>query len=165
MLDATAGTVLFLQGFPEFAKDRRQVPTAKDVGVIQRPRPVTLADRPEPKSEDHAGLVFITKYGQPWSRDDDRAAITKEFAKLLKQLGINGRKGLGFYTLRHTFRTAADEAKDQPAADFIMGHEVAHMSSVYRETISDARLKAVTDHVRSWLFPPATNNAGSGGEG
>jgi hypothetical protein len=26
------------------------------------------------------------------------------------------------------------------------------MSSVYRETISDARLKAVTDHVRAWLF-------------
>jgi hypothetical protein len=27
------------------------------------------------------------------------------------------------------------------------------MSAVYRETISDARLKAVTDHVRGWLFP------------
>ena len=65
----------------------------------------------------------------------------------LKRLGINGRKGLGFYTLRHTFRTVADEAKDQPAADFIMGHEVAHMSSVYREGIGDERLKAVTDYV------------------
>ena len=60
----------------------------------------------------------------------------------------------GFYTLRHTFRTVADEAKDQPAADYIMGHEVPHMSSVYRETISDERLRAVTDHVRAWLFPP-----------
>jgi integrase len=58
-----------------------------------------------------------------------------------------------FYTLRHTFRTVADEAKDQPAVDFIMGHEVPHMSSVYRETISDVRLKAVADHVRAWLFP------------
>ena len=47
----------------------------------------------------------------------------------------------------------ADEAKDQPAADFIMGHEVPHMCSVYRETISDERLKAVADHVRKWLFP------------
>jgi hypothetical protein len=26
------------------------------------------------------------------------------------------------------------------------------MSSVYRETISDARLRAVADHVRGWLF-------------
>jgi hypothetical protein len=34
------------------------------------------------------------------------------------------------------------------------------MSSVYRETISDARLKAVTDHVRGWLFPPAKEKAG-----
>jgi len=150
--------------------------TALDLerGIIDYPRPKTgilrrailwpetvqalkeaLADRPEPKSEDHAGLVFITKYGQPWSRDDDPAAITKEFVKLLRALGINGRKGLGFYTLRHTFRTVADESKDQVACDFIMGHEVAHMSSVYRETISDARLRAVTDHVRSWLFPPS----------
>jgi hypothetical protein len=68
---------------------------------------------------------------------------------------LDGRKGLGFYTLRHTIRTVADEAKDQPAADYIMGHEVPHMSSIYRETIGDARLRAVTDHVRAWLFPPA----------
>ena len=33
-----------------------------------------------------------------------------------------------------------------------MGHESPHMSSVYRETISDARLKAVSDHVRTWVF-------------
>ena len=46
----------------------------------------------------------------------------------------------------------ADEAKDQPAADHIMGHESSHMSSVYRETISDERLKVVTDYVRRWLF-------------
>jgi integrase len=152
-----------------------------DRGIIDYPRPKTgilrrailwpetvqaihetLADRPEPKSEDHAGLVFITKYGQPWSRDDDPAAVTKEFVKLLKRLGINGRKGLSFYTLRHTFRTVADEAKDQPAADYIMGHEVAHMSSVYRETISDERLKAVSDHVRKWLFGKATGSDTSG---
>jgi integrase len=142
-----------------------------DRGTIDYPRPKTgiarrcvlwpetaqalkesLQDRPEPKNPEHAALVFITKYGQPWSRDDDPAAITKEFAKLLKALGINGRKGLGFYTLRHVFRTVADEAKDQPATDYVMGHEVAHMSSHYRETISDARLRAVTDHVRTWLF-------------
>jgi integrase len=73
--------------------------------------------------------------------------------KLLRRLGINGRKRLGFYTLRHTFRTVADESKDQPAVDFIMGHVVPHMSAVYRETISDARLRGVADHVRKWLFP------------
>src|SRR5262249_19781167 len=82
----------------------------------------------------------------------------KEFGKLLKRLGINGRKGLGFYTLRYTFRTVADEAKDQPAADYLMGHEVPHMSSVHRETISDVRRKAVTDHLRQWLYAKTPPN-------
>jgi integrase len=109
-----------------------------------------LAVRPEPKNPEHAGLVFITQRGLPWARDNDPAIVTKEMSKLLRSLGLNGHQT--FYTLRHTFRTVADEAKDQPAADYIMGHEVPHMSSIYRETISDERLKAVTDHVRAWLF-------------
>jgi integrase len=141
-----------------------------DAAMIDYPRPKTgvarrcplwpetvaairaaLADRPEPKDPDHAGLVFITKYGQPWAKDDDPGVITKEVRKLLNKLGTH-RPGLSFYSLRHTFRTIADEAKDQPAADFIMGHESTHMSSHYRERISDDRLKAVTDHVRAWLL-------------
>src|SRR5439155_1427745 len=109
---------------------------------------------PEAKKEEHAELVFITKYGDTWGKDTSENPISREVGKLLTKAEINGRKGLGFYTLRHTFRTVADEAKDQPACDFIMGHEVPHMSSVYRETIGDARLKAVSDHVRAWLFPP-----------
>jgi integrase len=112
-----------------------------------------LAKRPDPKSAVDAGLFFITKYGLGWSKDTSTNPISQETAKLLKALRINGRKGLGFYTLRHIFRTVADESKDQPAVDFTMGHEIPHMSAVYRETISDARLRAVTDHVHEWLFP------------
>jgi integrase len=114
-----------------------------------------LAVRPEPAKEEHAKLMFISQRGTPWCsvREKDRTdGVAVQTAKLLRALHINGRKGIGFYTLRHVFRTVADEAKDQPAADFIMGHEVPHMSSVYRETISDARRKAVADHVRTWLF-------------
>jgi hypothetical protein len=54
--------------------------------------------------------------------------------------------------MRHVFRTVADGAKDQPAADLMMGHEVEHMSSHYREGIADERLQTVADHVRGWLF-------------
>jgi integrase len=111
-----------------------------------------LARRPEPKQEDHAGLVFVTKYGQSWSKTNHAGPLYQEMGKLLRRLGINGRARLGFYTLRHTFRTIADEAKDQPAADYIMGHESPHMSTVYREKISDERLWAVAEHVRAWLF-------------
>ncbi len=122
-----------------------------------------LADRPVPKKVEHAGLVFLTRCGDSWHTGTTDGPLSREVGKLLRRLGINGRKGLGFYTLRHTFRTVADESKDQPAADFIMGHEVPHMSAVYRETISDARLRAVADHVRAWLFPPKKSVAGKDG--
>ncbi len=142
-----------------------------DAGWIDFPRPKTginrrcalwpetvqaireaIAMRTEPKTAKHSSLLFTTSHGGSWSKETSDNPVAKEMAKLLKSLRINGRKGLGFYTLRHTFRTVADESKDQPAVDFIMGHEVPHMSAVYRETISDARLKAVADQVRNWLF-------------
>jgi integrase len=145
-----------------------------DNGIVDFPRPKTgiprrcvlwpetvaaikeaLAHRPKPKDAADAGLLFITKYGQSWSKDDNAGPLTQAMKKLLRQLDINGRKGLGFYTLRHTFRTVADEAKDQPACDFCMGHECPHMSTLYRETISDERLRAVSEHVRKWLFTVA----------
>jgi integrase len=142
-----------------------------DAGMIDFPRPKTgiprrcplwtetveaireaMKHRPTPKNDGDTDLVFVTKYGLAWSKDTTDQTLAKEFGKQLRSLKLNGRKGLGFYTLRHTFRTIADESKDQPAVDFIMGHEVPHMSSVYRETISDVRLKEVTGHVRMWLF-------------
>jgi integrase len=147
-------------------------------GMIDYPRPKTgiprrcvlwpetvaalkesLAARPEPKDQADSGLAFITKYGQGWSKTDNAGPLTQETRKLLNKLGMNGHRN--FYALRHTFRTVADEAKDQPAADYMMGHEVPHMSSVYRETISDARLRAVTDHVRNWLFGAPAKEGGA----
>jgi integrase len=113
-----------------------------------------LVERTAPKDAAHAGLVFLTARGHPWHKETGGSYAAHKVGKLMRRLGINGRKGLGFYTLRHVFRTVADEAKDQPAADFLMGREVPHMSSVYRERIGDERLKAVAEHVRAWLFPP-----------
>jgi integrase len=153
-------------------------------GIIDFPRPKTgiprrcvlwpetvqairdfLAKRPRPKAANQDGLVFLTRHGLPWARETDDGPIAKRMRNSLRRLGINGRHRLGFYTLRHTFRTVADEAKDQPAADYIMGHEVPHMSTVYRETISDARLKAVAQHVHDWLFPPRKDEPKPKGEG
>jgi integrase len=138
-------------------------------GIIDYPRPKTgiarrcvlwpetvaalrevIARRPTPKHEEDEGLVFITRRGLSWSKAASSGPVSHAFRKLVGKLGRNGHRN--FYTIRHTFRTIADEAKDQPAADFVMGHESSHMSTVYRERIPDGRLRAVVDHVRSWLL-------------
>jgi integrase len=62
------------------------------------------------------------------------------------------RDGLGFYALRHTFRTVADATKDFPAIRLIMGHADDSIDDTYREGIEDSRLQAVVTHVRAWLF-------------
>jgi integrase len=154
-LDLDTGWVRFPR--PKTGIDRRAPLWPETIQAVRE----ALARRPDPKDPAHAGLVFITKFGVPWVEAGDDKKLSKEFGRLLGKLGINGRKGLGFYTLRHTFRTVADEALDQPAADMIMGHEVPHMSSVYRETISDARLRRVSEHVRHWLFGLSSGQAGA----
>ncbi len=112
-----------------------------------------IEDRPNAKRETDGNLVFITKYGEPWTKADVAdSPVTKETRKLLDELKIH-REGLGFYALRHTFRTVADATRDIPAVRLIMGHADGSIDDVYREHIEDSRLKAVTDHVHSWLWP------------
>lgn len=113
-----------------------------------------LAQRPAAKQREHDKLVFITKPGGPWAKDTADSPVSKAFRELLDRLKLH-RPGLGFYALRHTFETIAGEAKDQVATNHIMGHVDASMSGVYRERISDDRLRAVTEHVRQWLFAGA----------
>ena len=77
--------------------------------------------------------------------------MAQEFGKLLVKLGLK-RPRLGFYGLRHSFRTAADSAGDRSAIDLIMGHSDPSMAAHYVGRIDDGRLEAVAEHVRSWLF-------------
>ena len=100
-------------------------------------------------------LLFLTRYGKKWVRTNDKGnpadAVANEFHKLLTRLNLK-RPGLNFYSLRHTFRTIADNCNDQPAIDHVMGHVRNDMASIYREGIEDRRLMAVTETVRKWLF-------------
>ncbi len=134
-----------------------------------------IDQRPAPKDKADEGVAFLTRFGARWlklNRKEGREGATpddalgKEFKKLLVSLGID-RAGVGFYALRHTFRTVADEAKDQPAAGAIMGHHDNSMAATYRERINDDRLRAVVETVRRWLFadvagvaPEADQDAG-----
>ena len=120
--------------------------------------------RSEPADEDAERLILLTTSGRPWVRENIHRSsnnsiekvvlvdmICHRFDKFMIQLGFK-RKGIGFYTLRHTFRTWADEVRDQHAIHRIMGHIIPGMSGIYVEEIKLHRLKVVTDHVRSRLF-------------
>jgi integrase len=124
-----------------------------------------LTERPAPKDEA-SGLVFVNSRGSGWihftaagGRIDN---VTIQFTNLLKRLGLH-RDGVGFYTLRHVFRTVADAARDPVAIDLIMGHSDPSMGGHYRERIEDSRLKAVAEHVRGWLFGGAPDDGAAGG--
>jgi integrase len=110
-----------------------------------------IADRPAPKGDTDPQLVFITERGGSWAKDTADSPVSKEMAKLLEELKLH-RPGLNFYALRHTLETVGGETKDQIAVDTIMGHARDDMASVYRERVSDERLRGVTDYVHKWLF-------------
>jgi integrase len=109
-----------------------------------------LQERPAPKVEEHETLVFTTIRGASWGKEIADNPISKETRKLLDKLEINGHRN--FYCLRHTFQTIGDDARDFLAVRHIMGHADSDISSAYRERVSDERLRAITNHVHSWLF-------------
>jgi integrase len=143
-----------------------------------------IANRPTPKDKADAELVFITRKGNRFVRLQEKK-LTEESASKAEQegseekrskwanmatidsVGYNMQKllkkiklkspGKNFYVLRHVFETIAGDSRDQVAVDAIMGHSRGDMASVYRERISDERLKAVTDHVHKWLFGTEEN--------
>jgi len=134
---------------------------------------VAADQRPQLAGKGAIDFFFVTERGQPLARDfvhrDGSGQIAKvvkgdcvgkRFEALLNRLGLK-RKGVGFYALRHTFRTWADETRDQHAIHRIMGHAIPGMSGIYVEEISLERLRAVVDHVRSKVFPdePEGNEA------
>jgi integrase len=155
-----------------------------DTGYLDFPRPKTgiarrcplwpetaaalreaLAARPSPADEANANLVFLQATGRDWMRDTSKNRtdnVGRLFRKLLERAGLY-RAGLGFYTLRHVFRTVADAARDPVAIDLIMGHSDPSMGAHYRERIEDDRLRAVADHVHRWLFGEAPDE-GTGDE-
>lgn len=117
-----------------------------------------LAKRPKPRDKAHEDLVFITKRGNPWSKN--RVAITLEFNKLLDKAGIGAQNGHSFYSLRRTFETVGEESMDQAGVSFIMGHvaRTEDMAAIYRQKMTDERLLRVSNYVRGWLLKESLDN-------
>lgn len=130
---------------------------------VHYPRPKTEVDRSCPlwpetmlalrtwldrrPDSDKLSELFLLPGGATWNNSTN--ALAKRFRQVLLWAAI--KRG-GFYWLRHTFETIGGGAKDQVAVNAIMGHSDSSMAAVYREEIEPARLIAITDHVRRWLF-------------
>ena len=156
-LDLGAGWIDFPR--PKTGVGRRCPLWPETVAAIRE----ALAARPEAKDKADADLVFLMPTGRRWVRVTEKSRtdnISVHFANLMQELGLH-REGIGFYTLRHVFRTIADAARDPVAIDFIMGHSDPTMAAHYRERIDDSRLRAVADHVRGWLYGQATPEGGT----
>ena len=120
------------------------------------------AERPTPTDPIHAPLFFISRHRLAYAdtrgyRVGSEMVITLDKAKITDANGVETpvkRPGLTFYSLRHTFQTIGEGAKDLAAVQSIMGHAASSsdMSAAYRERVDDERLKAVVNHVRAWLF-------------
>lgn len=126
---------------------RRRVPLwPETIAAIQ----AALAIRPAVESE----LLFISQRGNDYC-DAKRTGyrVAGDFVQVTEAAGINGKRG--FYCLRRTFQTQAEESRDLTAVQAIMGHIASErdMSARYRQSVSDERLQAVVDCVRQWSLP------------
>ena len=112
-----------------------------------------LANRPKPVNSEHDYLAFLDPAGMPIKR------VGLAFRRHLEALKLYQPK-LGLYTLRRIFRTVADEVRDWPAIDLVMGHSRApgDMGAVYRQTIDDSRLQTVVARVHDWLYDDAADD-------
>ena len=134
---------------PKTGVDRRIPLWPETIAAVK----AVLADRHQPNDSAHKDLIFISTGGEAYISENSGHRIAKTVLWFLRKAKIE-RPGLTFYSLRHTFQTIAEGARDLSAVQAIMGHAASEndMSARYRERVDDERLRAVVEHVRSWLF-------------
>lgn len=97
---------------------------AADDSITKPPQSKLSKPVPDFPRFPHAASVWAKKirgklyYFGSWSDPD--SPISKEMRKRLNATGVNGPRN--FYTLRHPFRTVADESKDPQAIGHSLGH-------------------------------------------
>lgn len=140
----------FGSGFYDLPRSKTGIDRRFHVWEITRDA-ITEAVSGRPEGET---LCFVTSHGKPvwWETDAGSKCdnVGKAFRKLNVKLGIQ-KVGRSFYSLRRTFETVAGETRDQVAVDLAMGHADDSMGGVYRQSISDNRLIAVSKHLEQWL--------------
>ncbi|HTW94326.1 MAG TPA: tyrosine-type recombinase/integrase [Tepidisphaeraceae bacterium] len=121
--------------------------------------------------EGSAALVFLTRTGRPFYREEEKYiamnvsnalihkmtgvvvnnAISITFGRMAREVGL---EGVGLYRLRHTFKTLGKKARDAEALDACMGHSERAVCRVYdHEEISWRRIRRVAKAVYRKLWP------------
>lgn len=109
------------------------------------------ADRPEPARPENADIILLTNRGERlvrWKGDTRIDAVMARFRLILDKLEIK-RKGVGFYSLRHSLGTYGNVG-DRDAVMYITGHKHGDVYARHYDHSrpSDERLRAVSNHVR-----------------
>jgi len=131
---------------PKTGIERRIPLWAETVQAVK----AAIKARREPKDTAEKNLIFIGTRGESYVCSNGYR-VCQEFVRGLTVAKVTRR---GFYSIRHTFQTIGEGARDLSAVQAIMGHAASgsDMSARYRERVDDDRLRAVTEHVRKWLF-------------
>ena len=146
------------RGWLDYPRDKTGLPRRAPLWpeTIEALNVAAKVRKPKAKLSEDANCVFLNRRGKRLVQSTTTSHVdyvTAAFGKLLRNMKINGRKGLNFYSLRHTFATIGLQTRDRDAVKTIMGHASHDMLSLYDESgPSDERLQAVVDHVHGWLF-------------
>jgi integrase len=123
-----------------------------------------MAVRRSPKDNKDATHIFLNRSGRRLIQTTEKShhdSVSIWFRTVLRNLGINGRVGLNFYSLRHTIASVGLQAGDRDAVRAIMGHVENDMLSQYDELgVADDRLRRVTEYVRNWLLCDSSPKSG-----
>lgn len=148
------------QGWLDFPRPKNGLPRraplwAETLKAIEE----GVRSRPKPKSNDAASCVFLNRAGQRMVQSTTQSHsdyVSSQFRSVLRSLGIKGRRGLNFYSLRHTAATIGLQTGDRDAVKLMMGHAQHDILDGYDELgPSDKRLQRVVDHIHGWLFSDA----------
>lgn len=101
-----------------------------------------------PESE----YVCCGQSGQHLGESGGNTPIAHLFDDIVESASVT-KDGRGFYAIRHTYRTIADETRDVVAVRVTMGHGDHGIDDHYREQVEDSRLETISAHVQRWMFP------------
>lgn len=137
---------------PEIVHARRKTETFQRVPLW--PETMSAIDAAEAAGAMRAAgseLLFTSNSGRPLAHhrvSTSTDVVLQRFRRLAARSGVSATPS----SLRHTFLTVAFETADDTARKIIAGHTIDNMDEVYVRRYPLERLRAVTEHVRSWLW-------------